>query len=229
MSNGQYPHQGGPPQQPGQFPPGQHPPGQHPPGQYPPGQYPPGAYPPGPYPYRPYPPQKSGLGWLVILIIVGAVGVPVLGIMAAVAIPAFIKYKRMSKTVEATESLDKIKAGARMYFVTDHWDENGNLLPKGFPTNIVKTPTNPGCDKQVTPTSTWDTNGWGPLHFALTEPHYYSYEFVSTGTGTSSVYTARAHGDLDCDGTQSTFELRGSIDNEGSVRVVGPIIYSEIE
>ena len=152
------------------------------------------------------------------------------GILAAVAIPAFIKYIRKSKTVEATEALDKIKGGARQYYVTDHWDSNGNLLSKGFPKGVTTTPTTPTCDKTLTPTSTWDTNGWAPLNFALTEPHYFSYSFkAGSGTGTAATYTARAFGDLDCDTTVSTFELRGSVDGEGSVKVQGPIITSEIE
>ena len=143
---------------------------------------------------------------------------------------AMLKYRRKALTIEATESLDKIKAGARQYYVTDHWDSNGNLLPKGFPTGIKKTPPKPFCKKTLTPTTTWDRAGWGPIHFALTEPHLFSFSFESSGsTGTSATYTARAHGDLDCDGVLSTYELRGSIDSEGSVKVVGPIISNEIE
>lgn len=153
-----------------------------------------------------------------------------MGILAAVAIPAFIKYTRKSKTVEATEALDKIGGGARAYYVTDHWDRNGNLMPKRFPPSVPMTPTKiPGCNKKLTPAITWSSRGWDPLYFALTEPHYYSYSFQSSGTGAASVYTARAHGDLDCDGTLSTFEIRGSVDSDGSVSKIGPIITNEIE
>ena len=156
-----------------------------------------------------------------------------LGLLAAVAIPSFTKYTNRAKTVEATEALDKIKGGARQYYVTDHWDSNGNLLPKGFP-NVSGhgrwTPAKSSCKKRLTPTTRWDKDGWGPIHFALTEPHYYQYKFVAPSTtGTGAVYTATARGDLDCDGKFSTFELRGSIDNEGSVKVIGPIISNEME
>ena len=131
---------------------------------------------------------------------------------------------------EAYENIDKIRAGARQYFVTDHWDSNGNLLPKAFPHHIPLTPpTGPNCDKKLTPTEVWDAAGWGPIHFAVTEPHYYAYKFWGSGTGTASVYTAQALGDLDCDKVWSTHEIRGSIDNEGSVKVVGPIISNEWE
>ena len=170
--------------------------------------------------------KASGFTLIELMIVVA-----IIGILAAVAIPAFIKYIRKSKTVEATEALDKIKGGARQYYVTDHWDSNGNLLPKSFPKATIIPSGGPKCDKQLTTTAAWDTAGWGPLHFALTEPHYYAYTFgtTTTSTGAAAVYTATANGDLDCDTTQSTFELRGSVDTEGSVKVVGPIISNEIE
>ena len=143
---------------------------------------------------------------------------------------AMADYKKNVLRKEAVEMLGKIRDGARMYYVTDHWDSNGNLLPKGFPSNIRTTPRKPHCKKKLTTTATWDTEGWGPIHFTITEPHYCAYAFVSSGsTGVSATYSARAYGDLDCDGVLSTFELRGSIDAEGSVKIVGPIISNELE
>jgi hypothetical protein len=133
-------------------------------------------------------------------------------------------------TAEATESLDKIKAGARMYFVADHYDTSGNLLPKRFPSTAPLTPAKVPCGRAVrTPTSAWAKASWGKLHFSVTDTHRYSYSFESSGTNTKAVYTAKAFGDLDCDGVLSTYELRGSIDSEFGVRVVGPIISNELE
>ena len=157
----------------------------------------------------------------------GAAAITFLG---AVAAPALLKYQLKSRTAEATEALDKIKAGARQYFVSDHWDVKGNLLPKRFPPSISSTPAKPPCGRTTTTsTSRWDSAGWGKLHFAITEPHRYAYSFDSSGINNKAVYTARAFGDLDCDGVYSTYEIRGRIDNEGSVNVVGPIIYNEVE
>ncbi len=147
-------------------------------------------------------------------------------------VPAFIKYTRKGcvSTIRS-ESMDKIKGLARQYYVTDHWDSNGNLLPKGFPVRIPMTPsTGPTCEPKLTPIPEWDKAGWGPLHFAITEHHRYAFEFWGNGlTGTEAVYTARGYGDVDCDGEWSTWELRGSIDNEGSVKVIGPIIINQGE
>ncbi len=152
-----------------------------------------------------------------------------LGVLAAVAIPAFTKYTRRAKTSEAVIGLHKMKAGARQFYVTDHWDSNGNLMPKAFPKSAGWTPSKPCCKKCRTLSTTWDKDGWKQLHFAINEPHYYQYKFVSSGTGTSAKFTALARGDLDCDDEYSTFEIRGSVNSSGSVKTVGPIINDETE
>ena len=148
----------------------------------------------------------------------------IIGLLATIAIPAFVKYLRKSKTVEAREALQKIQIGAKAYFMSEMWDSSGNYLPMAFPSGVTKTPTSPHCDRQLTSTATWDANGWAPLKFALVEAHYYSYAFTSNGsTGTAAKYTAYAYGDLDCDGIQSTFDIRGSVNNEGDVITAGPM------
>jgi len=66
--------------------------------------------------------------------------VAIIGILAAVAIPAFIKYIRKSKTVEATEGLDKINQGAKSYFQADHYFSNAVITPKQFPAPLPGRP-----------------------------------------------------------------------------------------
>lgn len=85
----------------------------------------------------------------------------VLVVLVVVVVPEIKRYFRKSADNEATINLDKIKGGARQYYVTDRRDENGNLLPRGFPSNITMTPsTGPHCEKMLrTPTTTWDTHG----------------------------------------------------------------------
>ena len=64
----------------------------------------------------------------------------------------------------------------------------------------------------------------------MSDPHYYSYEYVSEGTGTSARFTARAVGDLDCDGVLSTFERVGAVDAALNVMGGGGIyVENELE
>ncbi|MCA9666091.1 MAG: pilin [Myxococcales bacterium] len=178
--------------------------------------------------------QKAGGFTLIELMIV----VAIIGILAAVAIPAFVKYLRKSKTVEATEGLDKVKAGAKSYFQADHYDSTGNLLAKQFPggsigetPNAVTACCTAGANApKCTPNSAaWDQAIWRQLQFQLTEPHYFSWAFGASGSNKGATFTATARGDLDCDGVTSTYTILGSIDSEFGVVGKGPIISNEIE
>lgn len=160
--------------------------------------------------------------------------VAIIGILAAVAIPAFVKYIRKSKTVEASEGLDKLKIGAKQYYQADHYSAStGELTPKGFPNAGVSpsgtTPCCSGAGKCAASSSNWTGAGWAALHFQMSDPHYYQYGFSAGGSGTGAQFTAQARGDLDCDSIEGVYMLTGSVDTEGGVRVVGPIISNEIE
>lgn len=60
---------------------------------------------------------------------------------------------------------------------------------------------------------TWSHPTWRALNFKIDSPHRYQYEYVSDGKS----FTARAIGDLDCDGVLSTFERVGLIDRDGNI------------
>ena len=60
--------------------------------------------------------------------------VAIIGILAAVAIPAFMKYIRRSKTVEATMNVRKLYDSSVSYYEAEHADSAGTILAKQFPT-----------------------------------------------------------------------------------------------
>ncbi len=154
--------------------------------------------------------------------------VPIVGILAAVAIPAFIKYIRKSKTVEATEGLNKIKAG-----LIAHLAGQGRArLPRSTPW----TPARPCCTTTGTAKQTkcpagdpgFDHPTWVALQFRPAGPHYYQYRVVSDRR--KNKVTIEARGDLDCDGVYSSYQIfMTHTGPKSSRRFVGPVITNELE
>ena len=150
--------------------------------------------------------------------------VAIIGILAAVAIPAFMKYIRKSKTVEAVQGIKKIYDGARSYYMDESNKRGSTLaLAKQFPNTIATlTPTsgqccnNPGgkCNPQP---SDWDTPEWNALKFSMEDPFYFQYNYTASGTDTNAAFTAAANGNMDCDTDLSTYEMVGKVDAQRNV------------
>jgi len=167
-------------------------------------------------------PDLGGKGLAIAAIPVGLVVVLFLqGIMAAIAIPTFIKYIRKSKTVEATESLDRLTHAMQSYM-----DANGSL-PRAQ-TGWV--PTTPCCAQASQPKcapdpAAWRGSPWTELGFTLSHPHYFQYRCTSGPRG----FELEARGDLDCDESYSSYKVQGTLAADGSLQVQGPVITDEIE
>ena len=149
--------------------------------------------------------------------------VAIIGILAAVAIPAFMKYIRRSKTAEATMNLRKIFDSSVSYFNEEHAGRGGGILPRQFPTAVTSTPPSAACtngsSQKIQPSSTtFSVATWQALNFSVDDPFYYQYTYESNAlTGVSSKFTARANGNLDCDAVFSTFERIGTVDAANNV------------
>jgi hypothetical protein len=97
-------------------------------------------------------------------------------------------------------------------------DGSGKHLTK-FPPSAPPTPKDvPKGAKFKPDDKTWSHPTWKLLRFEMTQPMYYSYEVQTAPDGKSCV--VRAHGDLNGDGKQSTFEMKLTIDPKtGEVQV----------
>jgi type IV pilus assembly protein PilA len=156
--------------------------------------------------------------------------VAIISVLAAVAIPAFMKYTLRSKTVEAVMNLRSMYDGAVSYYVAEHVDNTGAVIPRQFPSPAGPTPaTMPGhgggdIDGKHLPSSAeWATQQWAALDFMVTDPYRYQYSFLVSGANNLNA-TVQAQGDLNGNNVYSTFQRNMSGLND---QVTGnPALYS---
>ena len=145
--------------------------------------------------------QRAMSGFTLVELMIVVV---ILGILAAVAIPAFTRYVKRSKTAEATGNISKIYQGQVSYYQasqersTQAGFVNATAMPSANPSNVKYTPN----------VAQWvgDAN-WNAVSFSLDTGHYYQY----VCPGDTATFSARAVGNIDGDGSNSTFERIGTI------------------
>jgi type IV pilus assembly protein PilA len=132
--------------------------------------------------------------------------VAIIGLLSAVAIPAFVKYMRRSMTVEASMNLRRMYDGAVAYYVGEHADSAGAIHSQQFPGSTGPSPPAIPAGVKVKPdVGYFNTPEWHALDFEVTDYMRYSYAFTSGGIGSSAQATMIAQGDLDGDGLPSLF------------------------
>src|SRR5262245_50877600 len=83
--------------------------------------------------------QRAGFTLVELMIVVA-----IIGILAAVAIPAFIKYVRRSKTAEATGNIRKLVDAEGAYYTSERANRVGSYVSKRF----ITAPTTPSTAPQ---------------------------------------------------------------------------------
>jgi len=150
--------------------------------------------------------------------------VAIIGILAAVAIPAFMDYMKRAKKTEAALQLNKIgKNNKRVYSETSSFvNVAGGALPTASGVGCCFAASNNHCP--ALPASFAADLGWKALDFQIDEPSLFFYTYVP---GTST-FSAAAQGDLDCDGTPIIYSLTGSaVSGNPAVTLVEPAVNAD--
>ena len=170
--------------------------------------------------------KKEGFTLIELMIVVA-----IIGILSAIAIPAFINYVKRSKTTEASLNLKNLFQGAATYYKQPQWPQ-GAVVTVGAVNSATECIVAPAQADYVATDQkrihAWNLDNDGPsydaLNFAPQEPVYYQYDVASiaavggscgVASGLPAVYTFRAYGDLDGDAVFSTYEMAvgSSLDN----------------
>ncbi|MBL4688694.1 MAG: hypothetical protein JKY37_29165 [Nannocystaceae bacterium] len=132
---------------------------------------------------------------------------------------AFTKYRLKSMSSEARMELrrltDGVMAAAYGAESIGLGTIDGTVAAPALPASAPMTPAPGSCcklPKGLCPVSAeaWASPEWKAVAFEMSNPHRYSYELVVKG----DTFTAKAVGDLDCDGKFSTFSLSGRIEGD---------------
>ncbi len=136
--------------------------------------------------------------------------VAIVGVLAAVAIPAFMDYMKKAKQSEASLYLNKIGKNAKRYF-----GENGKYpIGDGAITSATTCCGQPN-NKCAPPSADMMKKDpvWSAIDFEIDEPTQYRYRYHSADGKTALV---EAVGDLDCDGIEATYRLDMSLTSAGN-------------
>ena len=169
-------------------------------------------------------PALGGRSLAIISIVLAAMSIVTTGILAAIAIPQFIRYMRRAKTEEVRSELNHIEARLMQ-------NVNRNRLNAGdqtvtFPPSIPLTPSAPSCEPHRWPVDA--PSGWAEFDYRPDGFFRYAYELRTSPDGRSTV--VHAEGDLDCDGIRSIYESRLTLDASGAVQRDGEIqVVNELE
>ncbi|MCA9668969.1 MAG: prepilin-type N-terminal cleavage/methylation domain-containing protein [Myxococcales bacterium] len=149
--------------------------------------------------------RRKGAGGFTLIELMMVVAI--IGLLASVAVPSFVKYIRRARTVEAYETLYRVSEGAIVYHTTY------NRLPTAASwvpslSHAAACSTYQGAFPPSSFVGEFDNPTWKVLLYQESEAVRYRVNWVVNLNSAAAVEGfAHATGDLDCDGQLSWFRL----------------------
>jgi len=164
---------------------------------------------------------KHGFTLIEMMIVVA-----ILGILAAVAVPAFVSYMRRAKTSEATLMIERMWMGAHKYFEQEHVIRGvvTTWIVHTLPGTAGPTPALSALKDEKLKASTYlssftQNRNWEAIDFGMTDNFYYAYTFESCEKDSEdrcvdgAMVYCRAQGGLDGDHPLALWERQGQVRN----------------
>lgn len=182
--------------------------------------------------------QRGNKSCLVTALFISFGGIVLIGILAAIAIPAFQKYIMRSKAAEAPLVVGKLQFQAIQYFEGSSADGACQFPPSANPV-----PEGQECCDNVGPSDgedwtppaqTWNQQGWKALAFEKNEPSYFAYQTINKKTEEGNdLMELRAFADFQPGGPRHTYSvtIEGHKNDQGEcvANAQAPVISNEMK
>lgn len=158
------------------------------------------------------------------------------GVVLAVAVPAFSRHLRTSKTSEAAEQLATLHRATASYYARRHESEGGRRREHCLPEAAGPAPAEASSSPQQVDFAATATPGsatWRALGFSPADPTRYRYAVLPVEPGCAVDPKAHPHlvsfvaeGDLDGDRVLSRFERRATA-RDGELVPAGVLVVTQ--